>query len=147
MRNVVAVAHIGEFHVVQVAELLLQREIVCERLAGMLEFTQSVDHRDAGVFRHSCDRCVRERTQHDAINPALEIMRDVAEALSRVDARRGLIDKECVSTEAGDTGLEGEARAQRWLLEEHHQLLAGERAAKVGRTSLHQAGETVARVI
>ena len=46
MRHVVAVAHIGERDFLQIAEPLLQREIIRQRLARMLQIAERIDHRD-----------------------------------------------------------------------------------------------------
>ena len=79
----------------------------------MFEFAERIDHRDARVLRHSRYGRMSKCAQHQAIDPALEVVSDVAEFLARVDARGCLVDKEGMSAEAGDTGLKGEARPQR----------------------------------
>ena len=61
MRHVVAVADVGEADFLQIAKPLLQSEVVGQRLAGMLQVAERVDHRNAGVLGHSFDRPVRDR--------------------------------------------------------------------------------------
>src|SRR5581483_4035747 len=141
MRDVVSVADVSKLDVMQIAELFLQGLIVGQCLAGMLEFTECVDDGNAGVLGHAGDGRVRERTQNDAIDPALEVVRDITQALTRINAGGGLIDEERVSAEAGDPGFEGQASAQRGLLKEHHDLLAGEGSTKVLGTRLDQRRE------
>src|SRR5690348_17135891 len=84
---------------------------------------------------------MRERAQHDAIDPALEIVRDVAQTLPGIDARSRLINEECVSAEARDSSFKRKTSAQGRLLEEHHNLLARQRSAEVLRTRFDQRGE------
>ena len=40
------------------------------------------------------DRLVREGPQHDAVNPALQVVRHVAQALARAQPRLRLVDEE-----------------------------------------------------
>ena len=86
MRHVVAVADVGEADLLQIAEALLQGEVVGQRLAGMLQVAERVDHRNAGVLRHSLDRVVRVSAQHNGIHPALHVVRDVAQVFARIEA-------------------------------------------------------------
>ena len=72
------------------------------------------------MLRHSRYCRVSEGAQYYAIDPALEVVSDVAKLFARVDARGGLVDKERVSAHAGDTSLESKPRSQRGLFEEHH---------------------------
>src|SRR5437016_6365699 len=107
----------------------------------MLEVAECIDHRDAGVLRHAGNGGMRKCSQHDAIDPALEVVRDVAQLLAGVDARGRLIDKHCMSAEAGDARFKGKPRAQRGLLEEHDDLLTGKGAAKIRWARLQKRGE------
>ena len=74
---------------------------------------------------------VRERPQHHAIDPALQVVRHIAQALARAQPRLRLVHKERYSAQAVDARLERQPRAQRRLLEEQHNLLADQRAAVV----------------
>ena len=84
MQDVVAVADVRKRDLPQVAELLLQGEVIGQGLAGMLDLAQGIDHRNAGMLRHAFDSFVRKRAQHDSADPALQIMRDVAQTLARI---------------------------------------------------------------
>ncbi len=139
MRHVVSVSDIGETDFLQVAEPLQQGEIVGQRLAGMFEIAERVDHRHAGVLGHSFDRAVRVCTQHDGVDPSLHIVCDVAELFARIQPARGLVHEERVAAHAGHSRFECQAGAQRLLFEEHDHLLAGECAAKICRTRLQQS--------
>src|SRR5207249_9740025 len=50
MSYVVTVADIGEAHVLQIAEAFHEGEVVGQRLAGMFQIAERVDHRNAGVL-------------------------------------------------------------------------------------------------
>ncbi len=78
MRDVVSIAHISQANVLQIAEALLQREVIRQRLAGMFEIAERIDDGHGRIARHARDRFLRKRPQHDHIDPALKIMRDVA---------------------------------------------------------------------
>ena len=84
--HVVAVADVGERDLLQSPKLFLQSEVVGQRLAGMLQVAERVDHRDARVLRHPFDRLVGEGAQHDGVHPALDVVRHVAQEFR---ARRG----------------------------------------------------------
>src|SRR5438445_12684924 len=90
------------------------------------------------MLSHSGDRRVSERAQNDAVHPTLQVMSDVAERLACINPRGCLIDKKCMSAQTGDSSFEGQPSPQRWLLKEHHHLLAGQGSAKICWTILHQ---------
>ena len=94
MRHVVAVANIGEVNSAQISEVLLQSKHVGHGLAGMLYLAERVDHRNGRVHRHRGHRLMGERAQHDAVDPAFQIVGHVAEALASAQTRLRLIDKE-----------------------------------------------------
>src|SRR3954469_13630574 len=98
------------------------------------------------MLSHSGDRRVSERAQNDTVHPALEVMSDVAELLAGIDAGGCLIDKERMTAQAGDAGLEGQPSAQGWFLKEHHHLFAGEGSAEIRWTILHQRRKVEDRV-
>ncbi len=56
MRNVVAVSDVGEAQILKITEMTLQREVVSQRLAGMFQIAQCVDHRHGRVLGHAFDR-------------------------------------------------------------------------------------------
>src|SRR5438270_1632567 len=107
----------------------------------MLEIAQGIDDGNAGVLGHRGDGRVSEGAQNDAIDPALEVVSDVAQLLAGIDARSRLIDEERMSTHTRDAGFEGQACAQRRLLEKHDNLFARQGAAKIRWTLLHQRRE------
>ena len=77
----------------------------------------------------------------DPVHPALEIVGDVTELFPPVEAPVSLIDKRSPAAHAGHPCFERQARAQRWLLKEHHDLLACEGCAETGWTGFHQPGK------
>src|SRR5581483_7512781 len=80
---------------------------------------------------------VGKGAEHDYVDPALQVVGDVAQFLPGIKTACGLVDEERDSAQARNSRFKRQARAQGRLFEEHDQLLAGERAAKVGRTRLH----------
>jgi hypothetical protein len=112
VRDVIAVPDIGQRNVPQIAEPLLQHRIVGEGLTRMLQVAERVDHRNRCVHRHIFDGRMREGTQHDDIDPARNVVRDVVQALTRIDAAACLIHEECVAAQARHAGFKGEPSAQ-----------------------------------
>src|ERR1700678_1489091 len=113
MGHVIAVANIGQADILEIAEALLQREIVGQRLTGMLEITESVDHRNGGVLGHALNRFLRERTQHNRVHPALEVMRNVAQFFARVKSLLRLVYEERGATQARHSRFERQTSSQR----------------------------------
>src|SRR3977135_400034 len=110
--------------------MLLQGEEVGKSLTGMLEVAERVDYRNIGMRGHLFHGGVVESAQHDQVDPALEIVGDVAERLAGVETATGLVDKESGAAQAVHAGFEGQTRAEGGLLEKHHHLLASQRAAE-----------------
>jgi hypothetical protein len=81
------------------------------------------------------------------------VVSDIAQALASAQTRLRLIDEERRAAEAVDASFERQARAQRGLLEEQHDLLARQNAAEIRGASLHgrrqfqRAGELVSREV
>ncbi len=139
--DVVAVADVGEVEAAQVAEALFEGHEVGNGLAGMLEVAEGVDDGDARVLRHFCDGLVGVSAQHDDLDPALDVARDVGQGFALAEGRLGLVDEERGAAEGVHRRLEGEARAQGGLLEEHDHLLRVERPAIRGGVGLDVVGE------
>ena len=123
MRDVVAVADVSQRDLPEIAEPLLQREVVRQRLARMLQIAQRIDHRNRRITRHALDRLLRERPQHDHVHPALQIVRNVAQRLARIQTALRLIDEHRSPAQARHSCFERKPCSQRRLLEEHHHLL------------------------
>jgi hypothetical protein len=138
MRHVVAVSHIRERDLSQIAIALLQREIIRQRLARMLQIAQRIDHRNRRVMRHVRDRFMRERAQHNHVDPALEVVRNVAQRFARIQPALRLIHKHRGSAQAAIPASNVKPRAQRGLLKKHHHLFARQRPLKHRRPRLHQ---------
>ncbi len=138
MRDVVSVANVGQTDIFQVTKTLLQREVIRQSLAGMLQIAKRVNHGNAGVLRHAFDGLLIVSAQYNRIHPAFEIMRDVAKLFSRVDSFVSLVHKKRCSAQAGHAGLKCQTRAQRRLLEKHGHLFASQRTTKFGGQGFHQ---------
>ena len=105
----------------------------------------------SAVRGHLGDGVVRVGAEDDDVHPALEVAGHVGEGFALAEGRLGLVDEDGVAAEGVDRGLEGEARAQRGLLEEHDHLLGVERVAEVfgvaldGVRELHDGGHLLRR--
>src|SRR5580692_2314579 len=53
------------------------------------------------MLRHALNGLLREGAQHDQIDPALEIVRHIAQRFARVQALFRLIDKHRISAQSG----------------------------------------------
>ena len=107
----------------------------------MLEIAERVDHRNRRVLGYLRNGRMVVRAQHNAINPALEIACNIANFLARRDARAALVHEQRRSTKRRHAGFKGHSGAQRRLLKNQHQLLAGERVTKLLRLRLQQRRE------
>src|SRR5882757_9262956 len=105
--------------------MFLQSEEVGERLTRMLEVAERVDYGNIGMRGHLFHGGVVEGAQHDQVDPALEVVGDVAERFAGIEAAGGLVDKKSGAAKAVHAGFESESGPQRGLLEKHHHLLAG----------------------
>ena len=119
MADVVAVAHIGHLQSAQAAESFLEREKIRERLAGMKAVGKCVDHRNDSIFRQLFNRFLLKDARDDSVHPALQISRHVRDGLALAQPRRGMIQKHRAAAHALHADLEGDARAQRRLLQNH----------------------------
>src|SRR6185312_2244486 len=106
MGDIVSVSHVRKFHFAQIAEFLLQGQVIRQRLAGMLEIAEAVDHGNIRMLGNRSDGCVIERAQDNAVDPTFEIVRDVAQRFSRIETGIGLIEEERAPTQAVDAGFE-----------------------------------------
>ena len=138
MRHVVAVADERQLQAVQTAEALLQRQHVRQRLAGMIQIAQRVDHRHARPVRQLFDGGLRKHARHDALRPAVQIPRDVFHRLALADGP-DVIHR--IAAQLLDRQLEGQPRAQRRLFKQKAEGTATERIRKIARGSFHPVGE------
>src|SRR6476661_6624148 len=119
----------------------MEREVVCQCLAWMFNLTQRIDHRNAGELRDAFDGLMRERAQHDPADPALEIVCDIAERLTRIEPLMTVIHKCNCAANAKAPTFECESLPQRRLLQKHGDLLSRQYGSELIRTRLHAAGE------
>ena len=61
--------------------MLSQSKKICQGLTRMLVVREGVDHRDAGLGGELRDYGVVEGSRHDGVDPALEVVGDVRDAL------------------------------------------------------------------
>ena len=107
LRQVEAVADVGDAQLAQIAEALAQGQQVGEQLARMQHVGEPIDHRYAGFQSQLDADLVGESANHDEVDPAREIARHVLDrlALADPDVLRGEIDG--VAAKLRHPGLEG----------------------------------------
>src|SRR6266436_9734421 len=106
MGNIISVADISHAYLLQVAEPFHQREIVSQSLAGMFQVAERVDHRHAGSLGHSFDGAMRISPKHNGVDPALHVVRDVAQLFPSIKTSSSLVHEKRVAAHAGHPGLE-----------------------------------------
>src|SRR5215472_8449741 len=75
--HIVTIADVSQLQAPEAPELLLQCEEVSERLAGVKEITQPIDHRNRSVLCQLDNRSMGKGPRHNAVYPALEVAGDV----------------------------------------------------------------------
>ena len=97
-----------------------------EQLARMKQIGETVDHRHARLARKLDAGRMREGANHDEVDPAREVARDVLDrfALADTDILRRQINR--MAAELRHAGLERDSRAQRRLLKNHRERLAAQ---------------------
>ena len=129
-RHVVAVADVGDRPPAQRSDVLLQRQEVGDRLAGVLLIGERVDHvQPRRRRREFLEHLLGEGADDHRIDPALEIARDVGHRLAPAE-RDVRLQRDQVPAELADRDLEGRARAQRRLVEEHRDVAAAQRLGR-----------------
>ena len=78
----------ASFRPSQSAEAFLDGLHVGQRLAGMIQVAQRVDHRHVRPLRQFLDRRLREDPRHDALRPAVQIAGDILDRLALADRAR-----------------------------------------------------------
>ena len=79
------------------------------------------------------ERFLLEDACHDAVNPAFKALRDVGNGFALAERRDGVVEKHGRAAQASDAHFKSDARAQRWLLEDHREEPAGKSAYGNGR--------------
>ena len=138
MRHVVAIADESDFAPFQLAEMFAKRLRVAQRLAGVVEVAQGVDHRHRRPCSQPLDGALFEDAGDDAIHPAVEVARDILERLADADRP---IDEERIAAQLLDRQLERQPRAQRGFFKQQGDGLPIERAGIIARRLLDLGGE------
>src|SRR5712691_11756835 len=107
----------------------------------MLQVAKCINDRNGGMLRHAFNSLLVESAQYNRVNPAFEIMRDVAKFFSRIDSFVRLVHKKCRSAQAGHARFKRKTRTQRGLLKEHGHLLTGQGTTKFGRQGFYQSSQ------
>ena len=127
-RDVVAVADIRHAQPRQRVVRLAQRQQVGERLAGVVQVGEHVDHRDLAVLGEAFEHLVRSGAHADRGDVAREHERRVAQRLAARELQLVGAQHDGVAAELVDADLEGDARARRGLLEDQRDAAPVQRA-------------------
>ena len=104
-----------------------QRQEVGDRLARVLLIGERVDDVQAlGRGGELLQDVLRERPDDHAVDPALEVARDVGDRLAQPE-RDVRLQRDEMAAELADRDLEGRARPQRRLVKQHRDVAAVER--------------------
>lgn len=125
--DVVAVADVGEPQALELAEALAHRQQVGERLAGMVQRGQPVDHRHLRRLGQPRDGLVGAGADHDRVDVAGEDAGGVANRLAARELHLIAAEDDRVRAQLGDPDLEADPRPRRGLLEDEGDAAAGER--------------------
>ena len=128
MRDVVPVPEVRQDSPVEVAEMLADREEVGQRLAGVLEVREGVDHRDRRRGGEDLQALLLEGPEHDRVDVARQDTTGVLDRLTatQLELRRGQHDG--VRAELFHPDLERDTRAGGGLLEDQRDRSAGQRS-------------------
>src|SRR6059036_2073428 len=134
--DIVAVADPREPQPAEVDAALPQREEIGQRLAGVLAIRQPVDHRDRRVPGERGDRRVGVDARHDAVDPQGQVAGDVGHRFTRAQADLAAVEMHGASAQLDEADLEGDASAERGLLEDQRARFPGQRltAPLAGKT-------------
>ena len=140
MADIVSIADVRDTQILERAESLEQREVIRQRLAGVIKVTERVDDWNRGMLRQLFDGLVRIRAGDDGVGPALEVARVVADRLAGADAIGAVIEIDRAAAELRHARLETDERAQRVLFKQQHNDLAFERVQEMLRRGLDCRG-------
>ncbi len=114
-RHVVAVADVGELQTGELAELLLERQQVRERLTGVVTRGEHVDHRDGRVAGELGHELVRAGADADGRDVTREHVCRVADDSPRLSWRSSLRSTMgCPASSAIPTSNETRVRVEGW---------------------------------
>ena len=124
VRDVIAIADIGDFHPLELAEALVHCEQVADSLAGVAIVAQSVDHRHRGVPGQVEHVLVAEHTGHDRVDVTAQDAGHVTDRLALAEGDLARREVQSVAAQVQHGHVERYARAQAGLLENHPQRFA-----------------------
>src|ERR1039458_2478197 len=91
--HIITISHVRELEPAQFPETLFKREKIREGLAGMISIRKRIDHRNIRVQCQLIERFLFENARDDSLNPALEVLCDVADGFALAEARGRVIEK------------------------------------------------------
>ena len=140
--DVVGVADPGQRAPVEPADQLADGVEVGQRLAGMAEIGQAVDHRAVAVLRQFDGRLVAIGADDDDIGIFAQHAAEIGDALAAAEARV-VAQEERAAAEMDHAGLEAHAGPQRGLFEEqrHHAARQQRLAQAAGELGLQVLGD------
>ena len=141
MCNVIAIADIGYFRLCEVFAAFDDGHEVGHGLAGMLQVRQAIDDRNGGMRGQRGADIVAEGPDHDPVDHALQILRNIIDRLPLAEVDVGRRKEQGIAAELFDPHGEGRAGAQRRFLENQSHHRPFKRCAVFPRMGLHVARE------
>ena len=126
--DVVAVADVGEPQAIEVPEALAQGEQIGERLAGVVQGGQGVDHGDRRLARQLLDLLVGPGADHDRVQIAGQHPGGVGDRLATGELQFVPSQDQRRRAQLGHADLEGDPRPRRGLLEDEGDAATGQLA-------------------
>ena len=133
VRHVVPIPDERQLEALQFAEALADGLHIGQRLAGVEQIAQGVDHRHGRPFGQPIDGLLPEHPGDDAVHPAVQVARHVLQRLAHADRR---LEKQRIAAQLFDGQLERQPRAQRGLLKQQRDGLARQRLRIIPRRPL-----------
>src|SRR5580693_4704477 len=143
MTDIVSVADVGELESAEGAEFFFEREKIGERLAGVELVRESVDHRDACVGGHFFEDFLLVDTGDDAVDPAIEVARDIGDGFARAERGGGLrvVKENDRAAHALDAYIKSDSGAKRRLFENQGDEFSRQRGSVTAWTGFDFRGE------
>ena len=139
--NVVTITEVDELPSLESALLLLDGDHVGQCLTGVLQVIETADDRDLRVLRKGQHDLVVEGAVHDPVDKSAHDVGGVLHGLAVSELHLARVQIKRVSSELGDTDVEGDPGAGAGLLEDHGQRLSLEGIAVVAALGLQLDGE------
>ena len=146
VRDVVAVAHVGDLEALEAAEALAKGQQVGQRLARVVVVGERVDHGHRGRLGHLLHVALRERPDDDRGAVGGHDARRVGDRLAAAELQLVRAQHDRQGAEPVDRGLDRYTRARGRLREVTRDGLARQRVEPAPRVRLHLGRERQERL-